>query len=243
MPSTCFPATKTSGITSGKSGGCRSMSIRSTASWKTRRIARGSPRIFEQGLSKVVGYALPLRREYYTDGTSAWESGAWFFRPEQMYLVPGDSPMGFRLPLDSIPWVSESEYPRMYEQDPMAPRSPLPDRAAMSKQRYVAGMPEPGNPQGYRRADARIRCLRTRIPRRGNASVRFAAGSRANRRRGSFAPRCARKCAAAVLRVFMPPQHYLEDYLELVAAIEDTAAESRTSGSRSRATRRRTIRA
>jgi len=86
-------------------------------------------RIFEQGLSKVVGYALPLRREYYTDGTSAWESGAWFFRPDQMYLIPGDSPMGLRLPLDSIPWVSESEYPRMYEQDPMAPRSPLPDRA------------------------------------------------------------------------------------------------------------------
>ena len=57
-------------------------------------------RVFEQGLSKIVGYALPLRREYYTDGTSAWESGAWFFRPEQMYLIPGDSPMGFRLPLD-----------------------------------------------------------------------------------------------------------------------------------------------
>ena len=90
-------------------------------------------RIFEQGLGHVVGYALPLRREYYTDGTSAWVSGAWFLRSEEMFLVPGDSPMGFRLPLDSIPWVSESEYPHLVEQDPMAERPPLPrDGAALS---------------------------------------------------------------------------------------------------------------
>ncbi len=133
-------------------------------------------RIFEQGLSKVVGYALPLRREYYTDGTSEWESGAWFFRPEQMYLIPGDSPMGLRLPLDSIPWVSESEFPRMYEQDPMAPRSPLPDRASISKQRYVAGMPEPGNPQGFvEQSLGPVPAKRMPAPR--NASARFAAAA------------------------------------------------------------------
>ncbi|HTW23894.1 MAG TPA: transglutaminase family protein [Candidatus Baltobacteraceae bacterium] len=179
-------------------------------------------RIFEQGLSKIVGYALPLRREYYTDGTSAWQSGGWFFRPEQMYLIPGDSPMGFRLPLDSIPWVSESEYPRVREQDPMAPRSPLPDRAAMSRQRYVAGMPAPENPQGF-----------------VEQILGPASGKRIPRRQthppdlpplpGESAPWIIRtalctEVRGSVLRVFMPPQHYLEDYLELVAAIEDTAA-------------------
>ncbi len=92
-------------------------------------------RVFEQGLDEVVGYALPLRREYYTDGTSDWVSGAWTFRPERMYLVPGDSPMGFRLPLDSIPWVKESEYPHLYEQDPLEARMTLPAREAFSRQR------------------------------------------------------------------------------------------------------------
>ena len=97
-------------------------------------------RVFEQGLDEVVGYALPLRREHYTDGTSEWESGAWLFRPERMYLVPGDSPMGFRLPLDSIPWVKESEYPHLHEQDPMADRlSRCPTAQHMARQQqYVA---------------------------------------------------------------------------------------------------------
>jgi uncharacterized protein (DUF2126 family) len=44
-----------------------------------------------------------------------------------------------------------------------------------------------------------------------------------------------------VLRIFMPPQRYLEDYLELVAAVEDTAAELGTPGAWWRATLRRTI--
>src|ERR1700722_6708738 len=46
-------------------------------------------RVFERGLDHVVGYALPLKRQYYTDGTSDWVTGAWFFRPERMYLIPG----------------------------------------------------------------------------------------------------------------------------------------------------------
>ncbi|MBZ5644118.1 MAG: transglutaminase family protein, partial [Acidobacteriia bacterium] len=29
-------------------------------------------RVFEQGLDEVIGYALPLRRDHYTDGTSEW---------------------------------------------------------------------------------------------------------------------------------------------------------------------------
>ena len=27
-------------------------------------------------------------------------------RDERMYLIPGDSPMGLRLPLDALPWAS-----------------------------------------------------------------------------------------------------------------------------------------
>ena len=54
-----------------------------------------------------------------------WVSGPWFFRDERMYLIPGDSPMGYRLPLDSLPWVREDDYPYQHAHDPFAPPAPL----------------------------------------------------------------------------------------------------------------------
>ena len=85
-------------------------------------------KIFNQGLNKTVGYALPLAANRF--GTApGWRSGSWFLRQEHMYLLPGDSPMGFRLPLDSIPWQTGDDYPHVMEADPFAERGPLPARA------------------------------------------------------------------------------------------------------------------
>jgi uncharacterized protein (DUF2126 family) len=183
-------------------------------------------RIFEQGLDKVVGYALPLRREHYTDGSSAWVSGAWFFRPERMYLIPGDSPMGFRLPLDSIPWAAPADRQFTEPQDPWEARSPLPPRSAMSHahphgQRYQVGSPMPRNPEGFMEQTLADGLAAERIRR---------AAPDMTPQEGEAAPYIVRTALCTqvrnnVLRVFMPPQRYLEDYLLLVAAIEDTAEE------------------
>ncbi|HKQ71139.1 MAG TPA: transglutaminase family protein, partial [Polyangiaceae bacterium] len=89
-------------------------------------------RIFEQGLAQIVGYALPIHRVTGPRGL-VWQSGPWFFRSERMYLLPGDSPMGFRLPLDSLPWVAPGDYPHLYERDPFAPRSALPTRDELGR--------------------------------------------------------------------------------------------------------------
>ncbi len=84
-----------------------------------KRIAR----VFDRGLQDVAGYALPLRF-----GDQGWETGKWFLRRERLYLYPGDSPMGYRLPLDSLPWSSPEDIRRDHEADPLAPREPLPSR-------------------------------------------------------------------------------------------------------------------
>ena len=78
-------------------------------------------RIWEQGLASVVGYSLPLRK-----GATGWETGKWFLRREHLFLYPGNSPMGWRLPLDSLPWAAPGEISWEVEPDPLEPRAPLP---------------------------------------------------------------------------------------------------------------------
>lgn len=77
-----------------------------------------------RGIDRPVGYALPLMWDWQQ---ARLVSGPWRFRRERMYLTPGDSPMGLRLPLDSLPWVAEAEREIQPEADPFAPQSALPD--------------------------------------------------------------------------------------------------------------------
>ncbi|MBL8113106.1 MAG: transglutaminase family protein, partial [Acidobacteria bacterium] len=58
-----------------------------------RRLAR----VLERGLGSEAGYVLPLSRN---GGTFA--SDAWTFRRGRLHLLPGDSPIGLRLPLGSL---------------------------------------------------------------------------------------------------------------------------------------------
>ncbi len=88
-------------------------------------------RIFEQGLDQAIGYVLPLQRRFDFAGP-LWQSGPWFLRPERCYLIPGDSPIGLRLPLDSLPWVSATDQGWLDEPDPLAEREPLPPHHPLS---------------------------------------------------------------------------------------------------------------
>jgi uncharacterized protein (DUF2126 family) len=202
------------------------------------RIAR----VFEQGLNKVMGHVLPIRND------GAWTSGAWFLRPETLYLVPGDSPIGFRLPIDSMPWVKESEYPWIYEPDPMAKYDPLPPRPSRKHQafqetgklteeylRYLQQGDERGfRPQGAPGSGFQIpgelfdgKKLtpeeRQRLRNTPGGIPPWAVPAK-----GESAPWIVRTAMAieprnGKLHVFMPPLEHLEEYLELTAAVEETA--------------------
>jgi uncharacterized protein (DUF2126 family)/transglutaminase-like putative cysteine protease len=172
-------------------------------------------RIFQQGLGEVVGYALPLGR-----AETGWVSGPWFLRDEEtLWLLPGDSPMGLRLPLDSIPWVAERDAPWVHAQDPSATYPPLPRE--FPRQRFVAANPERErrDGQGAHRGDASGRMQEAR-------GVRPARQPKA----GESAPWVLRTAVCVEpregrLHVFMPPVETAEDYLELVAAVESSVTE------------------
>jgi uncharacterized protein (DUF2126 family)/transglutaminase-like putative cysteine protease len=190
------------------------------------RIAR----VFQKGLGEVVGYALPIQRGRLGD-MDCWLSGAWFLRDNDiLWLIPGDSPMGLRLPLESIPWVAEKDYPWTQAQDPSQPLPPLPrefprqGRFERPNQPFVRGSGET-LPAGYgpgQRAqgsgateDARIEL--PPLPPNLEDLRRPAQGESAAwiiRTALCVEPRDGR------LHVFMPPVATTEDYLDLVSGIE-----------------------
>ena len=153
-------------------------------------------RVFEHGLERAVGYVMPLGRN--AAGTR-WQTGPWFLRDERCYLIPGDSPLGYRLPLDSLPWVKPGEQPSVHLPDPMQVFAPLASAADIRRQ----------------------------LPRGSGAPSGTAARAPEPQESAHWITRTA-MCAEArdgVLYVFMPPTEQLEEYLELVAAVQ-SAAES-----------------
>ena len=154
-------------------------------------------KVFGQGLDKVVGHVLPLARQVVGEG---WQSGRWFLRDEHCRLLPGDSALGYRLPLDSLPWVSQADYPYINPVDPSQSLPPLPSPAQV--QRQLRGV--------WRGASANVQSARPASGQSAAGIVRTALCAE---------PREGR------LYLFMPPLAHLEDYLELVAAIEAVAAE------------------
>ncbi|MEX0617579.1 MAG: transglutaminase family protein [Pseudohongiellaceae bacterium] len=141
-------------------------------------------RVFDRGLDKVVGYTLPLA--HLEDNANAgWRSCRWQFTREHLFLVPGDSPMGFRLPLDSLPWEAPEKKHQEFDQDPFAEDEPL-----QGDEQSVAQQQSQNGSQHTETIFHTALCTEIRNSR---------------------------------LYVFLPPLKKLNQWIELLAAIEATA--------------------
>ncbi len=165
-----------------------------------RRLAQ----LLERGLDEITGFTLPLSRNL-RDKT--WISGDWQVRRRRLYLIPGDSPMGYRLPLNELPLAGKEEFHQPASLFELKP--PLPDLhgevatrySALQQQMPSAPLTETSQSQPLQEQHADLdqkSVLHTALciePREGK------------------------------LFVFLPPLAELEDYLELLVHIEHTAAE------------------
>jgi uncharacterized protein (DUF2126 family)/transglutaminase-like putative cysteine protease len=156
-------------------------------------------KVFGQGLSKPTGFVLPLQRWNARDGGRRWMSEPWSMRGGRLTLIPGDSPVGYRLPLGSLPHIPAIDYPYVVPADPFTERTPLPEPDA-KRQPFLQGGEHPAS-------DRQEVSEQSLLPGRVRAAL-------------TVEPRDGRLC------VFMPPTETLEDYLDLVAAVEDASAES-----------------
>jgi uncharacterized protein (DUF2126 family)/transglutaminase-like putative cysteine protease len=148
--------------------------------------------------AEPVGYVLPIRRRQ-ASGRLFWSSQLWFPRSERFLLSPGDSPIGYRIPTESMPWVAPDEIEYELETVPGAAphetRVKLPSRPGRRMDLFdksPVGDPLPALSSTAETAPELIRpslCVQARDGR---------------------------------LHVFLPYASQLADYLDLVAAVEDT---------------------
>ena len=170
-------------------------------------------REFERHLSAPSGYVLPVQR-WGAQAQGGWISEVWQTRRKRLFLVPGDSPVGFRLPLNSLPYIDPIDEPHLVPEDTFAERGALPDPTAMvrkvtadgaksapARSKWPTWRSEPAQPAPPR-PSAPV------VPK--GVPVRTAL---------AVEPRDGRLC------VFMPPLTKLEDYLELLATVEASAAD------------------
>jgi uncharacterized protein (DUF2126 family)/transglutaminase-like putative cysteine protease len=150
-----------------------------------------------RGLDRVAGYALPLLWDWSRGG---WRSGPWRFPRETLFLLPGSSPMGLRLPVNQLGWAAEVE-------EPVPETAPPPERSAVRS--YDGGAHRPPEHRLPLAADARPETVRQRY--RRWVDVPHTALC--------VEPRDGR------LYIFMPPLDALDHYANLLAAVEGTAAE------------------
>ncbi|MGV8831152.1 MAG: DUF2126 domain-containing protein [Devosia sp.] len=168
------------------------------------RIAK----VFERGLNNPTGYVLPIQR-WNAAASSPWLTEVWKTRRGKLFLAPGDSPAGYRLPLSSLKHLKETDYPHVVAQDPGAPRGALPDPVEILARKHTGLEADP----------------------RAQTTADFTPATEQQDRTEQEISEIEGEVRTAVtaeirdhrLCVFLPPVETLEDYLELIAAVEAAA--------------------
>jgi uncharacterized protein (DUF2126 family)/transglutaminase-like putative cysteine protease len=158
-------------------------------------------RLFTDGIDKPIGAVLPVGKDQLeaaaykaevAKGKKAeparWRTSPWHFRGGHCFLVPGDSPLGLRLPLDSTPWIDPRDLNPPEPKDPSTKSEAIADRAT-----------KPGSAED-------------RAPAVGESAKWIVRTALCIEPRGG------------AIRVFMPPLDALDDWIELVGAVEEAAA-------------------
>ena len=167
--------------------------------------------VFTKGLGTPRGFVLPVQR---WQSQARWMSERWKLRGGRLTLIPGDSPVGLRLPLESLPWLSPDAYPQIIPADPGS-LPPLFDAPDPRRQPYL-------QVHGFKEKPAR----------KPGQSLTAEREQPEPKREGSYVQGGNVRTAIAIesregfINVFMPPVARTEDFLDLVAAVEDVAAET-----------------
>ncbi|MEM6932583.1 MAG: transglutaminase family protein [Pseudomonadota bacterium] len=200
-------------------------------------------KVFDRGLGTATCMVLPVQlaqvqaaERRYPRRRFRWQTEKWRTRRGKLFLAPGDSAAGYRLPLTSLPYLDEADYPFIIQRDPFASRPPLPRRTLRMQRPLPGGLPISGYERGAVLMDEETGEILAdwdhEVPPPPNYSWVQVAGFAAPhdplraihaeyvRTAVTVEPRDGKLC------VFLPPVQTAEAYIDLIGAIEEAAAET-----------------
>ena len=189
-------------------------------STERRRLAK----LLGKGLNTESGFVLPIEWNYLHNN---WLTGRWKLRTGELRLIPGDSPLGLRLPLDSVGFP-EKEYDRyLPEADPIEEKPPLQAAGKAQQAVRISSLQNLVNKFASKKSNPKP--VNQKFPSQIIAEqiANTSAEATHNYIEAGYVIRTA-MCFEARdgrLHIFMPPLTHLEHYVALIEAIEDVAKE------------------
>ena len=169
-------------------------------------------RTFQNGLGTPVGFVIPMRRAWW-QSRPGWIGGRWPVRGGKVYLLPGESPLGLRLPLDTLP-VTSAKADSIYTlpQDPTSLRGTLPFSREMPKGNDYEVLRDGVSDDQAASSGAQI----------NEQTLDEEDDDDLPTSEDVVRTALCVECRHGQVHVFMPPTQRMEDYLDLISAVEDT---------------------
>lgn len=194
-----------------------------TVNLKDSTERRTLAQLLDKGLDKPAGYVIPLKWNY---DSNSWQSCIWLMNREQIFVIPGNSPIGLRLPLDALPAVAKDKQPQKVERslfeevpelgdfnqtisdrydtvtehmDPPKPEMPPSDKPETEQDKKKKAEEKKKNPED----DTPETVMEFEVP--------------------VIKTSLCVEVREGIIYIFFPPCDYLEHYLDLLSSVEATA--------------------
>lgn len=164
------------------------------------------------GLGTPVGYVIPIEWNFWNN---RWLSGEWKFRNDHLVLIPGNSSMGLRLPLKSLVHTPTKRLQRPVERSPFEELPPLAYFHELVQNRYSQPIAPIELPREFyehytEEVDA-------------DKKERDTPPTETSFEAYTVQTALCIEVREGKIYLFMPPLHYAEHHLDLLASIEAAA--------------------
>jgi uncharacterized protein (DUF2126 family)/transglutaminase-like putative cysteine protease len=177
--------------------------------------------LLDKGLGEPVGYVLPLQWNYWND---TWKSCKWIFNRDHLFLIPGNSPIGLRLPLESLPIIPKAKLPQRVERSLFEELPALDHFHETIASRYGLIADHGKTPQ--QRIQPQV--LEEAVKDKKKKVAKKKVEEDEPEPKITFEVETIRTALSVEVRdgllyIFIPPMEYLEHYLDVIASIEASA--------------------